>query len=378
MHQPSARSLFLTHAALLRAGGGGAQWCTREYLRTLESAGLRPSLLDFDNSASILVRLRQRLRPAPFGRIDADAITRRVARAAREQGARWCFLNNTDAGLLAPLLRRRAPALRLVFLSHGVELTDVVNNLRRAPARPPPAQRRPAPRGALLLAEVAQRQALDATLCISEPDCVVESWLGSPATLFLPRQIPSDPLSPTPLPGRVGCVSTLDHGPNFEGLQRLAEALRSHPEIELRLVGGPEKPGRELAARFPGVNYLGRLDDQALRAEAATWRAFANPIFCAARGASTKVATALGWGLPVFTTPHGARGYRWPADTLPPSETPADLAASLARAATSPDPAPWFRAADALRSAAPSLPECAELLRAFLASLPERPSHPSG
>ncbi len=371
MTAPAAQPvLFVTPRAFLTpAGGGGVQWCTREYHATLTAAGFAVHDLPFDIDRSPLARVLRRLRPCPYKNRVPRGFVAHVASQARRLGARWCFLNNTDALGLAAELRQAAPDLRLVFLSHGVELTDVVNNLRLAPETAPREQHSPLWLGRLLREEIRLRAALHGTVVISEPDLLAEEWLGSRAVACLPRAVPSAPLPLAPVAGRVGCVATLDHGPNLHGLRLFAAALAAHPGVRLRLVGGPDSVGRELAARHPAIDYLGRLDDASLHLEAATWRAFVNPIFCPARGASTKVATALGWGLPVLTTPHGARGYRWPADTLPLADDPAALAALAARVATAPDPAPWTAAADSIRRAAPDLAQSAALLGDLLARI---------
>jgi hypothetical protein len=207
-----------------------------------------------------------------------------------------------------------------------VEITDVVNNLRIAPGTIPSYQKNSRWLGDLLKTEIAIRESLDGVLCISEEDVAFEQWLGSQHTQFIPRQIHSDPLEFNPIKGRVGTVGTLDHGPNLHGLRLLAEALSGDSTVDLRVVGGPEKVGLALQDEFKAITYLGRLSDEELKEEAATWCAFVNPIFCNARGASTKVATALGWGLPVLTTPIGARGYSWDDKLLPLSSTSSDLA----------------------------------------------------
>lgn len=364
---PSAPALFVTLRGHLQAGGGGVQWCSREYHDTLDAAGLAPQVLPFDIDRGLRARLLRRLRPRPYAHRLPAGLAAEIAAQARRLDSRWCFLNNTDALALAPALRAAAPDLRLVFLSHGAELTDVINNLRLAPETAPREQHAAPWLGRLLQEELRLRASLHGAVVISEPDLLVEEWLGSPRVAYLPRSVPSTPLPLAPVVGRVGCVATLDHGPNLHGLRLLADALAPHPEVRLRLVGGPAPVGRELASRHPAIDYLGRLDEDALRAEAATWRAFVNPIFCPARGASTKVATALGWGLPVLTTPHGARGYRWPAGTLPLADGPAALAALVRDVATASDPAPSLAAAETLRRAAPDLAESAALLRALLA-----------
>jgi hypothetical protein len=71
------------------------------------------------------------------------------------------------------------------------------------------------------------------------------------------------------------------------------------------------------------------LSDTELRAEAATWSAFLNPIFCQARGCSTKLATALGWEIPIVTTPVGARGYVQVDGALTSADGPMEFAERL-------------------------------------------------
>jgi hypothetical protein len=81
-----------------------------------------------------------------------------------------------------------------------------------------------------------------------------------------------------------------------------------------------------LARRHGFVDYLGPLNDDALRAEAATWCCFVNPIFVYSKGCSTKLAVALGWGLPIATTRYGARGYLWDEGAIPLADDPTELA----------------------------------------------------
>lgn len=363
------RALFVTPGGTLQPGGGGVQWCTREYFATLTTAGFTPQEFPFGPDRSLRARLMRRLRPRPHDNYLSPELAGRIVMAAHQADARWIFLNNTAAGALAPALRRANPALRLVFLSHGAEITDVVNNLRLGSVAMPAHQARASWLGHLLVAEIAQRAALDATITISQPDTEVERWLGAKATLFLPRQVVSRPLPLAPVPGRVGCVATLDHGPNRHGLEELASVLDQTGGVVLRLVGGPETIGRALATRFRSIHYCGRLDDETLAAEAATWRAFVNPIFCPARGASTKVATALGWGLPVLTTPDGARGYVWSQTILPHAETPAQLAALAHKLAVADRAEEWTHAAREIVRLAPEPAASAVRLRRFLDSL---------
>jgi hypothetical protein len=74
------------------------------------------------------------------------------------------------------------------------------------------------------------------------------------------------------------------------------------------------------------VDYLGSLDEAELRDEATTWNTFLHPIFCNARGCSTKLAIAMAWHIPIVTTSIGHRGYRWTRGSLVLAETPAAFA----------------------------------------------------
>ena len=129
-------------------------------------------------------------------------------------------------------------------------------------------------------------------------------------------------LDADPVDQRVGCVSTLDHPPNHQGLAEVLQALssRASPGFRFRLVGAPQKIGVALMRQFPFVEYLGALSNSQLRSEAATWCCFVHPLFVYAKGCSTKLAVALGWQLPIATTVYGARGYIWDIRRLPLAE----------------------------------------------------------
>ena len=151
---------------------------------------------------------------------------------------------------------------------------------------------------------------IDAVCVMSREEETLERWLGAKATVCLPRIVRPSFLEWKLVPGRVGYVGTLEHTPNRVALEEICAIIgETGLATELRLVGRPEVIGRELHARYPFVSYLGGLSDADLRAEAATWSLFVNPIFWLARGASMKLGQALALGLPVLTTQSGARGY---------------------------------------------------------------------
>ncbi len=360
--------LFVTNSGYLGEGGGGVQWCTREYLLTIEAAGFEIFLVDYEIDRSLTARLKRKIRPRPFENLLRNDLSERILEEAARRGIEWVFLNNSEANSLAPRLRALNPDLKLIFLSHGMELTDEVNTLRLDPALLPRHRKAPEWIGRLLKREVEQRRALDGAICISKEDMLFEQWLGVRGTAFIPRTIPSDPLELKPLAGRFGTVATLNHIPNLDGIRHLAAAL-GESAVSLRLVGGPDSVGRGLQDEFPCITYCGPLNDADLRQEASTWSAFVNPVFCQARGASTKVATALGWGLPVLTTPQGARGYNWDTSLLPLSETPANLAEVLMRFSEVGVGSDMRQAAGGIISLAPSIEEASKLIASFLSEI---------
>ncbi len=360
-------ALFISHASSLAAAPGGVQRCTREYMRALDAAGFDLEELPYVEDRRILTRLRRRFFPRPYAhKLPPDLIERCLATAER-LAVRWIFINHGDPAPLAELIHRRAPGrYRIAVLSHGLDSTDELHEarIRKEDASAVRATRL----GRQLFAEMRQRQFVDVVFCLSETDLQMERWLGARRVAVVPRTISEPPLSLAPQLGRIGTVSTLNHPPNIEGIERLASALAAHSSVKLRIVGGPRDDGESLARRFRAVEYVGPLDDEGLRHEAATWCCFVNPIFCYPRGASTKLAVPLGWRLPIATTRAGARGYQWDERLIPLAETPEELAAQATRLASLADRASACAAVAALAVATPSLPDIARAMRQVLSS----------
>ena len=315
--------MFVSSRAFLEPSGGGVQSCTREYWELLRGAGFALTPLRFEADARVSTRLRRRFAASPYFRPCEPRLPERIVAACEASGAEWVFLNQTTLAPLAAALKAVAPRRRIVVLSHGLESTDLLHNLRLRDRLPLSARRAPSPRFALgdaLMVEAQARAALDAVCALTPFDADLERWLGAKRVFWLPRAVGAAPLDWRPTPGRFGFVGTLDHAPNLEGLVAVLEALDGAARV--RVVGAPARIGRWLAARFDAVDYLGALDDADLRAEAATWNAFLHPIFLMARGASTKLATALSWRLPIVTTELGRRGYVWRRGELTIADTP--------------------------------------------------------
>jgi hypothetical protein len=326
-------SLFVTPGKALNGSGpaGGVQICTREYLETLKAAGLEIEVAAYEADRRWTTRLRHRLWPRPY----ADYLPPRLAdQIVKKAGShvRFVFLNCVATAPLAAAVRARLPpTCQIVLLSHGAESTDSFHDLRYSEGRTPFTR---ASKSAMLkfarqiIAEGQQRRFIDHTLCLSPLDMILEQWLGARSVEWLPRTVPERSLIWTPNPCRIGFVGTLGHTPNREGLELFLCELQKLglPEVRVRVVGGPPAAGAWFTKRYDSVDYLGPMADGDLEREASTWGCFIHPIFCAARGCSTKLAVAIGWHIPVLTTPQGHRGYVWREGDLPVESSPRGFA----------------------------------------------------
>jgi hypothetical protein len=362
-------AVFVAHRNALSSAPGGAQVCTHEYLRTLRAAGLTLSIKIAEHDRRVLTRIRHRLRPWPYSAQWHAGLVEEVIATAHAAHARFIFLNFVNLAPLAALLRPRVETkCKIVLLSHGLESVDCLHALRaRARSKPQTRSARMERRvGQQLFEESVQRLHIDHVFCLTPVETEIERWLGAKSVSWLPRTIPDRaPLEWAPMSHRLGFVGTLDHRPNRDGLVQFLEALEliAPADFEVRVVGGPPSAGSRLAGRFRLLKYLGPLSDDELEKEASTWTCFVNPLFCYARGCSTKLAVALSWQIPVLTTPAGCRGYTWREGRLPLADTPESLAKLALRLADPAAAAPVQKQVEAIVRTAPTLDEVAALVR---------------
>jgi hypothetical protein len=324
----TAPTVFVTHSNSLSRSSGGLQICTREYLETIRAAGFAPFVQEFEHDKRLSTRITQRIGSPVYKRQWHPALVDDIVAVARKNAAQYIFLNLVNlAPLVQPLRALLGAGTKIVLLSHGLESVDYLHaagaertsKMRRANA----ATRL----GKQLFAEYDHRREIDHIFCLSKFEAEIERWLGAKRVTWLPRTVPPRPaLAWRPNQNRIGFVGTLDHPPNKDGLVLFLRALESmETQVKVRLVGGPVPEGRELSSRFRAVEYLGPLADEALESEASTWSCFVHPLFCLARGCSTKLAVALSWQIPIATTPPGCRGYIWHAGRLQLAQTPEEL-----------------------------------------------------
>jgi glycosyltransferase involved in cell wall biosynthesis len=363
------KTFFISPKSFLEPHGGGVQWCTGEFLASIKGARFNPEVLSYKTPREPWIRLFRKILPIPFYGMISWSFKKRISDLIKNKKPKYIFLNNSESASLAPYLRNKGFQGKIIYLSHGVEITDVLNNLRLAPSCIPSKHQGSVWLGNLLKWELRIRDALDGVICVAETDLVFEDWLGAKKQLFLPRQILINEFKWNPKRHRVGVVATLNHGPNLHGLQVFGNQLKNYSKIEVRLVGGPEKDGRQLASQYKGITYLGPISNHELKKEAQSWCAFINPIFCYARGVSTKVATALGWGLPVFTTPMGARGYRWDEEALPFSRSPEELIKRIHEVSNGRNILKWANSVKKVIKLAPQQSEITMMIRGFCDNL---------
>lgn len=314
------KGLFVTTRRFLEDRAGGVQICTREFIDCLATAGISLKMLPVDADRSWPSRIKRLFNSSPFIGSYGPTVRNEVKALVAAERFDFVFLNQEFLAPLAAEIRPfLAPGCKIVVLSHGLEIIDMVHAVRLDRHLPLKRRLRPSAAmmlGSILLTEQRLREDIDIVCAISPFGAEMERWLGTKRVGWLPRTISAGPLDWRPVRGRFGFVGTLDHAPSLEGLVEVLEALGTDDAIEVRIVGSPPHIGEWLAARFPRVTYLGSLDDAGLETEAATWLAFLHPIFCLPRGCSTKLAQAIGWQIPIVTTEAGRRGYVWKDGSL--------------------------------------------------------------
>lgn len=326
------KALFVSFQGFLEGAKGGVQVCTREYIDVIRAAGIDLTILPFSLDRRPVTRVLRQFNSSPYFRAFEPSLPSILAGLVQQTSFDFVFLNQVSLATLAPRIRPLLPGkCKIVVLSHGLESTDLLHFFRLRGRFPLKGRVRPTAAslmGSVLLTEAEARPHVDIVCTLSPFDEDLEKWMGARHAAWLPRIVKSTPLPWRPSGRRLGFVGTLDHSPNLEGLVAVLDALgeRKLAPFKVRIIGGPSEVGAWLAARYSCVDYLGAVDDTALVQEAATWSAFLNPIFCQARGCSTKLAMALGWEIPIVTTPQGRRGYVWSEGALVEARTPGEFA----------------------------------------------------
>lgn len=328
-------AVFVASTGSLSAAAGGQQVCTAELKKVLKTAGFelhetaRPYRLGF------MARLRHRIRPVPYPKFWKQERIEAIVDLAGETGGKWIFFNLIDFLPVARLVRGRVGRdVRLVMLSHGLASPDVRQINRIAGEMPEIIGR--CPRYDLEAVLKKEREYLgefDQVISLAEFEADLCREMGARRSDWIPRVIPEQALEWRPVEGRLGFVGTLDHPPSMEGMVKVLEAWPGDAGsgVKVRVVSRSRWHGEWLAKRFSQVEYLGPLDGGEMEKEAASWCAFLHPMFCFARGCSTKLATGLGWRIPCLSTASGVRGYELPKGAVVMAETAEEFAKEAVR-----------------------------------------------
>ncbi len=238
--------------------------------------------------------------------IDANSLSRLCDVIEAERVTR-VFLDGSNFGIAARVIKRRFPRVRVFTFFHNFEARFFWGSLK---------VRRSARAAAVLLANyLAERAAArwsDVRICLSERDGAgLRRWYGRGADAIAPMVL-ADKLPPGPPPARADRVKpyALFVGgafyANVEGMRWWAREVAPRSPLRTVVIGqGMEVLADELAGNAQ-VELVGGVDDLApWYRDAAVVIA---PIFDGS-GMKTKVAEALMFGKRVIGTPEAFSGY---------------------------------------------------------------------
>ena len=250
------------------------------------------------------------------------------------------FINMaTPVRFARPIRQKFGDKVKIILLSHGNHSCDFLHLITKPVNRPSLIGKwlNKIRLGRLIATEADYRvNWLDGVVTLSETEKQIENWFGAKKTSFLPRKLYKDFLQRETIPGRIGFVGRLDHPPNYQGVMILLKELSGQDHgLQFRLVGAPPAYGLKIKKQFPFIEYLGELTDQGLEKEVATWAFFLNPVWWYSTGASTKLARAISWGMPIVTTTAGMRGYEWKKGSMLIADSPAEMVKQLIKEANS-------------------------------------------
>ena len=365
------KAIFLTHPELLRSAiTGGVQLCSQEFhfiLESMEDISLEDYYVGYTKKIShrILIKTGMENYYGYDVRKDATALLKHIT----DHGVELLFLNMAATVRYAKAVKQQfGDRVKTILLSHGNYSGDFLHLITKPVDNPGflTRLRNKVRLGMLVATEAEQRvKWLDGVVVLSETEKQIENWFGARRTSFLPRRLFKDFVDHQPVPGRVGFVGRLDHPPNLQGVTMLLEEVKKYSQqVEFRLVGAPQEYGQRIGQQFPFVQYLGELSDDDLVKEAASWTFLLNPVWWYATGASTKLAKAISWGLPILTSTAGMRGYSWKQGSLLVADSPGDMARLLVKEAHRPEQVAYWREQTRIVAAhGPGLQELGDLVR---------------
>ena len=315
------KALFITNSIYvdLSKKEGGVRNCTQEFINLIKvKFEVIVFKVDYDNN--FLYKIRVRLGLNIYNDYKPQEYKSELIEIIKRNNPKFIFLNLSNTMTFSSIIKKINPEIKVVLCSHGnesgdylhqsVKFIDLLSFFKRMTST--------YTLGALLKKEsLFRQQYIDMVLSISEVEENIEKWLGAKKVFMVPRTIlPDFKLIKSQL-NKVGFIGDLSHTPNYTGIISYCDQLsKLDHEIKFCIVGGPKEIGETIQSRYSFVYYKGFLEEKELLEEISTWSYFLNLVFYYSRGVSTKLAKALGWGLPVLTTIEGNRGYKWQNGTL--------------------------------------------------------------
>ena len=315
--------LLVTGAGASERVGGRQQlaWLHRDALASLLGDRLVVHELAPSSSTGPLAALR--------GHIDgltAHTIAQ-IVELARERRVQQMFLDGSNLGLLAQIMKQSLPRIELFTFCHNVEARFFLGSLVAKPSL--------RALGVLLANYRAERRALrvsDRVITLSERDsALLHQVYGRGATDILPMAL-ADRAPLEPSPSSAGHHLLFVGGAfyaNLRGVQWYTREVAPRVAMPTLVVGRGMEAIRTEVEKSPGVRVLGGVDDLAPCYAAAT--AVIAPIFDGS-GMKTKVAEALMFGKRVVGTPEAFSGYA--ADVVAANRCCADADAFVGAIAT--------------------------------------------
>jgi glycosyltransferase involved in cell wall biosynthesis len=309
---------------------GGVRNCTFEFIGLLAKK-FEVLLLPVEYKISFLYRCRVKLGLNHYNDYQPNNYKLQIRELIEKNNIKLVFLNLSNTIRFSSLFKEiGGEDIKVILCSHGNESGDYLHEVVRFREKSTKIKTlfSSYTLGRMLKTESSYRiKCIDMVLSISPTEEQIERWLGAKKTFMVPRTLQKEFLNLHPVLNRVGFIGDMSHTPNYTGVIALCDALSAKEHtIEIKLVGGPESIGQEIAKKYSFVKYCGFLQEKELVEEVATWAYFLNLVFYYSRGVSTKLAKALSWGLPVISTEAGNRGYSWEEGKLMLAKNPDDMA----------------------------------------------------
>ena len=310
-------SLFLTNKNdLYSTISGGVQLCSQEYLEIVRLISTQVKIFDVKVARDLKYRIIRGSGLDYYHLYNVKLYKLQLVEIINKHNIDVVFINKAELIRFSKIIKNvYGEKVKIVLMSHGNETGDFLHELTH-------------PNSNICLLKLLKSKIrlglnlhlesyfrhryIDLVCAMSIEEEAIEKWLGAKNTYFFPRLICDNKINRIPIKGRIGFVGTLTHIPNKIALEQVCEILKNKNfNTELRIVGSGLVEGREFSTKYKFVTYLGRLNDIDLKKEVTTWDCFLNPIFWYSKGASMKLAQAIGWNLPIVSTVAGARGYKF-------------------------------------------------------------------